>query len=450
MNNHTVLVFAYAYPPSRYFEIAGQRPFQFAKHLPDFGWNVIVVTRFWDHRIGDSQAAIPQGMPDPPTWDVDRAAESALAEANATGRAVIQVPFRETRLRRIYYDSVQRAKRSRFWLPYRKAIAPFWYASVNWTGTNWLVPASSVGERLCAGGRMDAILVTSPPADTLALGDRLSSRHHLPWIADLRDPASQYYHHPSTRRRYIAKLAAQIRRAHSVFEVTEELCDLEHAELNLDSRPYMIANGFDRDEYSGVKTMETDHCEIAYTGTIYPERQNLPAFLEGFRLFLNSNAQAKSEVRFRYQGTSSRYVEKTVSDHDLEQWFINDGVVIRDEAIRTQLQSSVLLLLTECMGGKGIATGKIYEYFAAGKPILAVPGDGSVVDRMIAETRTGFVAVTPEQIASTLGKVYEHWKTGKGERPNRNEAAVSMYERRSQARSVARILDRLVGSERRD
>ena len=72
----------------------------------------------------------------------------------------------------------------------------------------------------------------------------------------------------------------------------------------------------------------------------------------------------------------------------------------RAESLRLQRDSEALLLLVPDADGrgKGVLSGKVFEYLAAGRPILAVvPPDGAAAD-LIRETGAGIV-VAPDDLA---------------------------------------------------
>ncbi len=78
------------------------------------------------------------------------------------------------------------------------------------------------------------------------------------------------------------------------------------------------------------------------------------------------------------------------------------GQLSRDAAAALQRDADVLLLLTS-PGHASQATGKLFEYLTAGRPIIALASENEAA-RIVQETRTG-VTVAPddvEGIASAL------------------------------------------------
>src|SRR5262249_52891060 len=74
------------------------------------------------------------------------------------------------------------------------------------------------------------------------------------------------------------------------------------------------------------------------------------------------------------------------------------GVVPRAVSIALQRQATALVLLTS--DERSQSTGKLYEYLAAGRPILALAEDNEAA-RIVRETRTG-VTVPPGDVDAIL------------------------------------------------
>ncbi|MEO2034844.1 MAG: hypothetical protein ABGZ35_22415, partial [Planctomycetaceae bacterium] len=240
MNNRTLLLLSYIYPPSRFFEIAGQRPYQFAKHLPKYGWRVIVVTRYWDDSSVHGEHNLPDNMPSVTEWDLASAVETGIRDLDSNGRAVINVPFQPTGIQRVFGALDSRTQAIPLLVPLRKMTARARELSFNRTGTTWLHQAQRVAESLCEKRAVSCIMATAPPADTLVLGERLAAQFKLPWIADLRDRALEML---PPKSHHIRRLAPAIRKATAVLSVSDELCESEMKDLALQSRPHLIPNG---------------------------------------------------------------------------------------------------------------------------------------------------------------------------------------------------------------
>jgi glycosyltransferase involved in cell wall biosynthesis len=92
------------------------------------------------------------------------------------------------------------------------------------------------------------------------------------------------------------------------------------------------------------------------------------------------------------------------------------GEVSRRRSLELQRDSEALLLLIPESGGRGrgVLTGKIYEYLAAERPILAaVPPDGAAA-KLVRDTGAGVVVASDDEAAirEALLDLHRRWKAG--------------------------------------
>ena len=104
----------------------------------------------------------------------------------------------------------------------------------------------------------------------------------------------------------------------------------------------------------------------------------------------------------------------------------------------------LLLCINRVEGAEGIATGKLYEYLASGRPVLALgPADGDAA-RVLQETDAGrmFDFDDVDGVRAFLRSHYEAWRAGspiQGASPDQ----IARYSRRKQARQLAALLSSL-------
>jgi hypothetical protein len=104
-----------------------------------------------------------------------------------------------------------------------------------------------------------------------------------------------------------------------------------------------------------------------------------------------------------------------VNTYGLEDVIEVAGTVSREEALRLQRESQVLLML--CWSDPretGQHTGKVFEYLGARRPILATGGSRGVVTDLLDRTKTGVHAQAKEELKNTLCAWYaEYRQTGR-------------------------------------
>jgi glycosyltransferase involved in cell wall biosynthesis len=117
------------------------------------------------------------------------------------------------------------------------------------------------------------------------------------------------------------------------------------------------------------------------------------------------------------------------------------GYMKHKESISFLLGAHVLLLTID-EGGESIITGKVFEYLASGKPILAlVPPSGMAAD-ILRKERRGEYIVNPrdvELIKERLTSLYARYK--KGCLPTYPVNNLNAYTRKEASEKLSRLLN---------
>ena len=148
-----------------------------------------------------------------------------------------------------------------------------------------------------------------------------------------------------------------------------------------------IANGSDFDDFDGLEYRPGERFRITHTGSFFGKRD--PAAVpDRARASRGSTSRRASwATSARPTGTGPRSSGSATGSALLPY-------APRRESLELQRDSEALLLLIPDAGGrgKGVLSGKVFEYLAAERPILAVvPPDGAAAD-LIRETGAGVVA----------------------------------------------------------
>jgi glycosyltransferase involved in cell wall biosynthesis len=198
----------------------------------------------------------------------------------------------------------------------------------------------------------------------------------------------------------------------------------------------VIANGCDFDDFAGLEYRPGERFRITHTGSFFGKRDPRP-FLQAFH-----DADLDAVARFvgDFRSTDREWAEGLGLGDRLELV----SYAPRAESLRLQRDSEALLLLVPEAGGrgKGVLSGKVFEYIAAGRPILAVvPPDGAAAE-LVRETGAG-VVVAPddvEGISAALIELETRFRNGglpSVELAKRDEARLS---RRARVEELAALL----------
>jgi glycosyltransferase involved in cell wall biosynthesis len=308
--------------------------------------------------------------------------------------------------------------------------------------SDWPNAALLAGDRLLKRRRIDALWATAGPSASLWAADRLGDRYGLPWVADIRDALELSWRLENYKELVVlARSRRIVRRASAVVEVTPEHAARDARWLR---RPCQtITSGFDPGQWQDVTPIagrsDGSNLEIVYAGRLWPGYRTLgPAFAGLSRL---REREPGAAVRIVYYGRSDELVRRDARRYGVEDITECRGFVSPDE-LRAHLASAdVLLLPTNQAGQSGVPGGKFYEYLAARRPILAVPGEDRFVTGVLHETGAGVGATSPEQVSAVLGRWLEEWsRTGEIAYTGR-EDAVNRYSIRESARRLATLLD---------
>ena len=298
-------------------------------------------------------------------------------------------------------------------------------ASVTWNLT--AIPAAI---RIARREGIDAVITTSPPGSVHFVGAAVQGATSARWIADLRDPlvANQHRRADTTAARarqaaneQVARLVAG--RADAVSCVSEAIAD-EVLSLGARGIVRVIANGCDFDDFVGLEYRPASRFRITHAGSFFGKRDPRP-FLQAFR-----DADLDAVARFvgDFRSTDREWAETLGLGDRLELV----EYLPRTESLRLQRDSEALLLLVPDAGGrgKGVLSGKVFEYIAARRPILAVvPPDGAAAE-LVRETGSG-VVVAPDDVEGIKQALVElHTRFANGGLPavelaKRDEARLS-------------------------
>ncbi|MEJ5376110.1 MAG: glycosyltransferase [bacterium] len=427
-----VLIITYYFPPRP--GVASIRLRGLAKYLPQYGWEPVVLT-----------AALP-GEPEPrfnvvqTLYPGDASARWKRKLGLAPGKGFQQqigIP-RALREGRASFTSrvVSLAKAIIAYPDEQKGWCPF---------------AVSAGHDLLKRERFDALLSSSGPATCHLIARELKRRHGIPWVADLRDLWTQnhYYPHGLVRRLFERRLELKtLELADALVTVSEPLAE-ELKSLHRNKQVLAITNGFDPDEVASVPL--TKEFTITYTGALYEGKRDPALLFQAVHELIADGTIDPLNIRIRFCGETPYWLERQVRHYQLGEIVSLHYKVPRDVALSKQRESQVLLLLNwDDSREKGVYTGKIFEYLAAKRPILALGGPGGVVAQLLKETGTGVHVESLDYLKALLRSWYQEYKLEGEVRYKGQWEAVQKYSHREMARKFAHLLDEVTGSNLAD
>jgi hypothetical protein len=443
----TVLIFAHECAPYNRPEstIGAQRPAQFAKWLPEFGWRAIVICCDAAHRRVAHRSDLAA---------IRREVKSRLADANPDNSIVIPTPSLVSdgildALAQSFYTG--RARR----LPGARCLRKPLTALKLFTGDysqSWQPCAIAAAEEVEEGGRIDACLAEHSPDAGLYLARRSSMCLGVPWVADFRDPALQPLGRLASAI-YEPWLRRLLRSAAVTINVNPYWASLDRSYFGRPAE--CVPNGFDPSEFPAAPPRRhSGRLHVVYLGSILHPYQRMEIFLDGLRALKESDPDRRSPVLFTYIGGADREVRQLADDRSVGDFVRTMGRIERPAALAVAGEADVLLVLgavaerADLWYSRGYVPGKLLEYLGLRKPILCVPSDRGFVDELLRETRAGTTRDTPSEVAAFLAVCARTLQTGHPLDFRPDAKALARYSRWNQAGRVAEILDRCVAEDR--
>jgi glycosyltransferase involved in cell wall biosynthesis len=408
---------------SLYFPPAGgggvQRPLKFATHLPTLGIETHVLAPDdpkWIH-------ADPELQPPTNAW-IHRA-----RYLGPKGRR----PAEELHGRR-GLDRISRQAR----LAGRRFLLPD-------ENVSWNLTAIPAAVRIVRRENIDVVLTTSPPSSVHLIGAAVKRATGVRWVADLRDSIVAHPHRRAerlavrTKERGEAVVAGLVaRNADAIVAVSEAIAE-ETRGLNPKGPVVTIANGSDFDDFAGLPYERGERFRITHTGSFFGKRDPRP--------FLTALADSGLDVIARFVGDFRTADREWAEELGLGDRLELHPYVPRRRSLELQRDSEALLLLIPEAGGrgKGVLSGKVFEYLAAERPILAsVPPDGAAAE-LIEETGAGVVAPPddPAAIADALRGLVERYEVGALDGTPLSEEWRDRLSRRTRVEELAELLGSL-------
>jgi glycosyltransferase involved in cell wall biosynthesis len=377
---------------TRYFPPSGgggvQRPLKLATHLPSLGIETHVLA------------------PDDPKWitrddDLRPPSQAFVHRARYVGPAA-RMPSDELH----GLSGLDRARRKAS-LFSRRLLVPD--AHVTWSLT--AVPAAL---RIVREEGIDVVLTTSPPSSVHLIGAAVKARTGARWVADLRDPLIADPDRAAAglpgrvKERAQLPLARRVARSADAIVTVAEYIGDELSVFSPAGRVVVIPNGCDFDDFAGLEYHRADRFRITYTGSFFAQRDPRP--------FLEAVAESDLDVVARFVGRLRPADREWAEDLGLGDRLELLPYVPRRRALELQRDSDALLLLVADAGGRGTGapSGKIFDYLAAGRPILAaVPPEGAAAE-LIRETKAGLV-VPPDDVGGlreAIADLHGRWRSG--------------------------------------
>ncbi|MDW8331286.1 MAG: glycosyl transferase [Cyclobacteriaceae bacterium] len=361
-----ILIVTYYWPP-----LAGsgvQRWLKFVKYLPDFGWKPYVCT------------------PENPAFDLK---DESLEKDVPTEAEVLRLPIWEP------YHLFRRSRKDE-----RGTTDLFFTGNKSFAGKIatfirgnflipdprifWVAPASRFLEDFIHHEKISHLVTTGPPHSMHLIGLRLKKKiPTLQWIADFRDPWSEWHLLDELGvMRPVKKIHRHLERkvllsADKVLTVTPHLAD-RFTELGNRS-VVCITNGYDEEDLKSLSHKRSELFTIRHIGLLH----DAWPFMEALKQVAEESESFRQSVKIEFIGAVHPGFRSRVEQDQTLSTFTRFLPYLPHEMLAQvyAVTDVLLLVIPDVPLAKAYLPGKMFEYLAAKRPVIGLgPEDGDAAD----------------------------------------------------------------------
>ena len=307
----------------------------------------------------------------------------------------------------------------------------------------WVRPSVKYLSEYLTEHPIDTIITTAPPHSLHLIGLRLKEKFpSLRWIADFRDPWTTIGYHSQLRltrrstRKHLAMERTVLQTADTII-VTSPSTQREFQAKT--SRPIeVITNGYDDDFPTQTPTL-SPYFLLSHIGSLLSERNPEPLW-QVLSEMTKEQPDFRRDLRLCLAGKVSDEVLTSLQKWQLTDYLDLKGYISHTEAIALQRQSQLLLLLEiNHPKTEGIIPGKLFEYMASQRPILALGYKQWDVKDIIAQTQTGItLSLTDTQaIREALTHYYTLYKS---QQLHTHPTSLETYHRKNLTKRLSEVI----------
>jgi len=279
----------------------------------------------------------------------------------------------------------------------------------------WRRYAIKYAKKILKKQKIDLIYTTCPPHSLHKIGYKLSKKFKIPWITDFRDvwtftPLKKWGPWEYYLERKMEKNV--INNAHGVIATTQP--SLEYLQKRYSgpkpNKFSIITNGFDPDDFlKKSEYQKSDILKISFFGGIAkPHVESFQLLLKIIYELVRKNKIAKNSIQLKVYSSINPNIFKTPGQkYDIPY----SGFISHDQALLEYQKSDILLLILDDRFATNSYPGKMFEYLAAQRPILALVNPGIVQD-FIKTNNLGWAVGrnNSEKINTALEDIISKWK----------------------------------------
>ncbi len=373
-----VLFITYYWPPSGKASL--QWPLKIINHLPEFGWQPIVLT-VEDDTFSDKDETFLKQMSEDLKVIKTKAFEPFNLYKKFTGKE------KESKL--VASETISTKNKG---LAHRLSIWIRMNLFIPDARIGWYFPAVKEGANLISHEKIDAIVSVGPPHTAHLIGKKLSVKYNLPHLPVFIDPWVDIAYYKNFKRNSITlKIDNRLEKsvlqnAASTVFVTETMKkDYQKKFSFLKDKAHVLYWGYSEDDFKDIELKENAGSEkvLAHAGNLF-SYQN-PVKLWGQ---IKKEIDIGNSIKIKFIGTVDEEIVKSISLAGLDPFTDYLGFLPYKKML-TEICNADFLLV--CATEPRHVPGKLFEYMRTGKPIIAYGDNNKEVNRILEESNAGMM-----------------------------------------------------------
>ncbi len=386
---------AYFFPPCGVSGV--YRILRFAKYLPQYDWQPIILTIREDQYEADDT--------------LDPSLINEIPEEIEIYRTVVLNPLKtlielKSKIKRIFqfHNEESSSSEDRF---ISQKTKPTIIKRIKGNISNllgfpdkqicWFPFAVLAGKRLMKAKQINLIYSTGNPWTSHLIGYFLKKVTNKPWVVDFRDPWTQNpwkRKHSPIREKLEEILEYKILKlANRIITNTEPLRrDFINRYKLPENKFVTITNGFEPLDFEKklTKRKENKIFTITHTGGLYGKRNPINLLKAISELILEDKIK-EDEIQVNFIGIIDKnyQIEKIIADLNIKKIVNLTGYVSHKECIDYLIKSDILLLIQ--LVTKLQIPAKVFEYIGAQIPIFAIVTAEGATAELILKEKLGIV-----------------------------------------------------------
>jgi glycosyltransferase involved in cell wall biosynthesis len=413
------LVVSYYFPPAGGGGV--QRWTKFIKYLSNDNWRFTIITAQPDAILAEDKTLL-QEIPEKTRIIRIKNAEPAMRFSQAL-------------------------KTASYWKRWLSAFIYVTDSRVRWNATVLPVICTELDRT-----RYDTVIITMPPYMLADLAAKLTSCRREPVVLDMRDPWSinPYKIYPTPVHRILdqRRELKTIRRINFLISAYQSI--INHYSLRIpefhEKKSIVIPNGYDEDDLTEKRTAKVSEnraFKIAFSGTFYSHLNHPENFFNALQVL---NLESKN-IHFYHFGKSVYDLTRLAKRYQQKNFFHAMGYLSHRNCLTHLMAMDAFLLVLDnrVVHADKTIGGKVYEYLALKKPILALVPENGEAAALIRATDSGIVCANSNMkgIISALRDLIA------GKRDFRFHD-IEQYNRRNQAVRLKIFLEQIIASDNSD